>query len=313
MSRFQKTINAPVYFVGKGLHSGRIVNLEVLPASPGAGIIFQRTDTEGAIPVQAHALNITSTELSTKIGRGGNSVATIEHLMAAFAGMGIDNALVRLNGPEVPVMDGSALPFVKRFKEVGLKTQHVKRTWLKVKKAFEVRNGDQFIRVEPSHQRVIKCSIQFKNPVIGFQTVDFKFTNDNFHDVCEARTFCHVNDVKMMQSQGLALGGSLENAVVVTDTGVMNEEGLRYGDEFVRHKLLDLIGDIALLGSPLLADITAHKPGHTLHAQFMTEILCHKDQFLTEVELENGAPVHAESSQQPEFNPLVIPAFVNFG
>ncbi len=311
MSRLQKTINAPVRFMGKGLHSGRIVQLEVLPAAPGAGIIFQRTDTEGAIPILAHALNISSTELSTKIGRGGNSISTVEHLMAAFAGMGIDNALVRLNGPEVPVMDGSSLPFVMKFQEVGLKVQTAKKTWYKVKKAFEVRNGDQFIRVEPSNQRVIKCSIQFKNSVIGFQAIDFKFTANNFSEICKARTFCHANDVKVMKSQGLALGGSLDNAVVVTDTEVMNSEGLRYNDEFVRHKLLDLIGDLALLGHPLLADITAHKPGHTLHAQFMTEILTHKEQLLAEIELDHDAAAPVDYKTQTEFNPIVLPAFVN--
>lgn len=291
MERFQKTIGKKVVFTDKGLHSGRIVRLEIQPATANTGIIFQRTDVEVALPVAAHVRNISSTELCTTIGHGSHSIATIEHLMAAFAGLGIDNAYIFINGPEVPIMDGSAEPFVKAFMEAGLKVLKTERKVYVMRDTFEFRRGDQYLIATPSQRPKVKCSIEFSRSIIGFQTFEYRPSPENFLKVADARTFCHLNDVNLMREQGLALGGSLDNAIVVTDSSVLNAGGLRGSNEFVRHKLLDMIGDLSLLGHPLVADITAHKPGHTLQAQFMRELWARRDELLELVTLH---PKHAE-------------------
>lgn len=291
MERYQKTIGKKVVFTDKGLHSGRIVRLEIQPAAANTGIIFQRTDVESALPVAAHVRNISSTELCTTIGYGAHSIATIEHLMAAFAGLGIDNAYIFINGPEVPIMDGSAEPFVKAFLDVGLKVLTAERKVYVLRDAFEFRRGDQYLIATPSQRPKVKCSIEFTRSIIGFQTFEYRPSPENFLKVADARTFCHLNDVNLMREQGLALGGSLDNAIVVTDSSVLNAGGLRGSNEFVRHKLLDMIGDLSLLGHALFADITAHKPGHTLQAQFMRELWARRDELLELVTLH---PKHAE-------------------
>lgn len=273
MNLSQKTIGKKATFKGKALHSGRLVLTEVYPAAPHTGIVFHRNDSVHARPVPACARFITSTDLSTTIGQGASSVATVEHLMAAFAGLGIDNAVVRLNGPELPILDGSAAPFVKGLLEAGLDEQKVPRRMIKVRKPVELRHGDQYIRLTPAPESRIQCSIDFAGKVIGYQSIRINSSLEDFLGVSQARTFCHINDVHAMRQQGLALGGSLENAVVVSDSGILNEEGLRTEDEFVRHKLLDLIGDLYLLGGPLLGQITVHKPGHTLHSELMFRLL----------------------------------------
>lgn len=301
MERFQKTIGERVVFTDKGLHSGRIVRLEVQPAAANTGIIFQRTDVEAALPVAAHVRNISSTDLCTTIGHGSQSIATIEHLMAAFAGLGIDNAYVFINGPEVPIMDGSAEPFVKAFMDVGLKVLSADRKFYALREAFEFRRGDQYLIATPSYRPKVKCSIEFSRSIIGFQSFEYRPSPENFLKVADARTFCHLNDVNLMREQGLALGGSLDNAVVVTDSSILNAGGLRGSNEFVRHKLLDMIGDLSLLGHVLLADITAHKPGHTLQAQFMRELWSRRDELL---ELVTLSPKHLDvtvPAPQPVF------------
>lgn len=275
LSQWQTTIRQKVNFVGKGLHSGRIVTLEVCPAEADHGIVFLRTDAEHAQPVHALYNNVSSTRLNTTIGEGASSVSTIEHLMAAFAGLGIHNALVRLNGPEVPILDGSARPFVKQFLGIGIRNLNKQLKVWRVKKAFEFQQGDQFIRLLPTARQRIKCSIDFSHKTIGYQAIDFRPNLAQFQTIGQARTFCHYKDVKLMRQQGLALGGSLENAIVIDDHGVMNEEGLRSPHEFVQHKLLDLIGDLSLLGAPILGDIIAHKPGHQLQAAFMSKVMDH--------------------------------------
>ncbi|MGE0171824.1 MAG: UDP-3-O-acyl-N-acetylglucosamine deacetylase [Oligoflexales bacterium] len=274
MSVYQSTLRESALFVGKGLHTGRIVRMEVFPSAENTGIVFQRTDNSEFEPILAQTGNIASTELCMTIGSGPNRIATIEHLMAAFAGLGVDNALVKLNGPEVPIMDGSSGPFVKGLLKAGLTCQPALKKFLVVKKELEVKNGDQFIKVEPADALTIKCSIDYdRGVVIGRQSVDYRASLTHFLDIAKSRTFCHINDVNAMRQKGLALGGSLDNAVVVTDSQVVNREGLRDQNEFVKHKLLDLIGDLYLLGFPIVGKITVHKPGHTLHAQLMRELL----------------------------------------
>jgi UDP-3-O-[3-hydroxymyristoyl] N-acetylglucosamine deacetylase len=273
INQWQSTVKKKISFVGKGLHSGRIVKLDILPARADTGIVFQRTDSQRAQPVRADALNVTSTRLNTTIGHGPSSVSTIEHLMAAFAGLGIHNALVQLNGPELPILDGSAKPFIEHLAAAGTARLNRRQIAWQVKQPFEWRCGDQYVKVLPSNRQRVKCSIDFPHAAIGFQSIDYRPNRDQFLAIAQARTFCHFRDVNQMRERGLALGGSLDNAIVVDDQGVMNEEGLRSPLEFVQHKLLDLIGDLSLLGAPIWGDVIAYKPGHQLHADFMKAAL----------------------------------------
>ena len=269
---FQQTVAGELALKGVGLHSGSEVFLRILPSKANSGISFIRTDLRGSEPIKAEAYNISSTKLCTVLGDGECSVATVEHLMAAFALLKIDNAIVEVDGPELPILDGSAIPYIKALSRIGVKILKAPRTYYKVLRPFEVRINDQFLIVRPSTKTRVSCTIDFGTKVIGRQKASFEFDSD-IEKLASARTFCHINDVHSMRQQGLARGGSLENAVVVSDTGVINEGGLRSKDEFVQHKLLDMIGDLYLLGRPILGEVVAHKPGHTLHAAFALKVL----------------------------------------
>lgn len=278
----QGTLNRKVKFAGVGLHTGRIVNLEIVPCFDNTGIVFQRTDSETAKPVKAHPFNVTSTDLSTSIGSGESKISTIEHLMAAFAGLGIDNVLVLVDSPEIPILDGSSAPFIDKFMETGIERQESLRPRLVVKEAVEIRNGDQFIKIEPADGLSYHCSIDFKNSkAIGKQTTELKFNEENFLKLAEARTFCHIDDVNAMREVGLALGGSLDNAIVVDNDSVMNAAGLRNDNEFVEHKLLDCIGDLALLGGEIVGKVTLNKAGHKLHTQLASELLKNQETYIS--------------------------------
>lgn len=278
MKRFQGTLAKPVQFVGVGLHSGSLVNLEVLPQGPDTGILFERTDIPSPERVLACPANISSTLLSTTVGKQPNSVSTIEHLMAAFWGLGIDNALVRVSAGEIPILDGSAAPFVDKFSEVGIQIQHVPKPLIILPESFEIVDEDKFVRYEPPRNKdeqylEISCSVDFPSSAIGKQFLEFRYSEEAFLKISEARTFCHLDSVKIMRSQGLALGGSLDNAVVVDNEKVLNTDGLRFPDEFVRHKLLDFFGDIALLPGNLVGKVTLCKNGHSIHAKFTKKIM----------------------------------------
>lgn len=296
---FQSTVSRPVRFAGVGLHSGKTVTMDVLPAKANTGVSFVRTDLSPAVVIPADVASIRSTELSTTLGFGEATVSTVEHLMAAFAGLGIDNATVRIDGPEVPILDGSSAPFVDKLLAVGVAKVEGSRRFLVAKRAFEVRDGNRVMRVEPADRPRFDCTIEYPTAAIGRQRLDFAFSRSSFLDLCESRTFCHVREVDAMRAAGLALGGSLDNAVVVDDRRVVNAEGLRMKDEFVRHKLLDCIGDLALLGAPLVGRFTLERNGHGLHARFMRELLARQGELLTVVE--TGAfdrrPVMPESLQ----------------
>ena len=281
-SMYQKTLTRSLKISGKALHSGRLVDVEIKPAAVNTGIIFKRTDSHLSKPFKAHAAMITSTELSTTMGEGASCVSTVEHLMAALFLMGIDNALVEISGPEVPILDGSAQPFVEKMVQVGTKEQNAFKTSYRVTKEATFSLGASSIKIEPAEVFSAEVHIDFNRDVIGKQKAVFVQGAPNLDDLVAARTFCHINDVNAMRRRGLALGGSLENAVVISDTGIVNEEGLRSSNEFAEHKLLDLIGDMYLLGKPLIGKITAHKPGHTLHANFMWELLGELSSSLTE-------------------------------
>lgn len=280
----QHTVARRVELSGIALHSGKIVRMEILPAAVNTGIVFKRVDLPGMPSVLAHVSNIQSTDLNTTIALGDAKVATIEHLMAAFAGLGIDNALVKIDGPEVPVMDGSAAPFVERIVVAGIASQDAQRRFFVVREAFEFKIGDKLIRVEPSLSTQYEMQIEFKSKAIGRQSFRFDMDREPFMQVAGCRTFCHINDVNAMRRAGLALGGSLENAVVVSDDEVLNPEGLRFDDEFVRHKLLDCVGDLYLLGGPIVGKITAYKSGHGLHAGFMKAVWARRNEVLAVVE-----------------------------
>ena len=282
LNRWQTTLERPVSFSGKGLHSGRVVTLLVKPAPAHHGIMFGRTDISSGRKLPGRADHISTTVLSTTLGQGSASISTIEHLMAAFAGLGITNALVLVDAPEIPIMDGSAADFVRGFLEVGIADLSAPAFAYRLKKRLSITDGDKHIVLEPSERQRITCSIDFSNSVIGKQFIEYKESIESFLSIADARTFCHFSDVQAMREKGLALGGGLDNAVVVTENGVLNDSGLRSADEFVKHKLLDLIGDFATLGAPLLADIHAHKSGHALHAKAIQFLLDNKAQYLEE-------------------------------
>lgn len=277
--KLQKTLAKKITLVGKGLHTGRIVKLDILPADDDFGIVFHRTDVDDAHLIRAVASNISVTELSTSLGLGASRISTVEHLMAALAGCEIDNALIQVNGPEMPIMDGSSQIFVEAICAAGFRFGRQFRKALALKKPFEVRDGDKFLRFSPAEQLQIHCTIDFPQQVIGRQHMEYTHAFSEFVKVANSRTFCQFNDVKIMQENGLALGGSLENAIVIHNDQIMNNDGLRHEDEFVRHKLLDLIGDLYLLGSPLLANVEAFKSGHGLHANATRYLLAHAEEY----------------------------------
>lgn len=283
-SNFQSTVARRIEVQGIGLHTGRTIKLEILPADVGTGIQFKRTDIVSLPVIPAHVNHILATDLNTTIGIGDVRVATIEHLMAAFVGLGIDNALVKLDGAEVPVMDGSALPFVEAILAAGIEEQNEIKKRYVVREAFEFRQADKWICIEPSDVTSYSMYIDFRSKAIGEQRYEMIWSPSSFESILSSRTFCHVNDVNAMRKAGLALGGSLENAVVVSDEEVLNPDGLRSADEFVKHKLLDCVGDLALLGAPLVGKISAYKSGHGLHAGFMKALWQRRSEVLSVVE-----------------------------
>ena len=301
LNRWQTTLRNPVHFMGKGLHSGRMVSMIVEPADINTGIRFLRSDLAYAEPIAALAHQVKATQLCTTLGHGPNTVATIEHLMAALAGLGISNALIRLDAPEVPIMDGSSCEFVEGIMEAGLIEQAAPALVFRLKESFEYREGDKYIRLHPAQKSTVQCNIDFDNPLIGKQSMYYEASLDSFLSISKARTFCYLRDVEAMREQGLALGGGLDNAVVVSDKAILNKEGLRSHDEFVQHKLLDLIGDFALLGAPLLARIEAYKSGHALHAKAMNALLKESARYLEAYVPEQNSvfSAHFASSAKP--------------
>jgi len=266
-SHLQKTLEETIEFKGVGLHSGVDVNLYLKPAEPNSGIRFKRTDIDSDKNIiEANYKNVISPILCTKIQNSyGVSVSTIEHLMAAFYLEGVDNALVELDAPEVPIMDGSAFDFVHAIKSFGTKEQKYPRKFIKVLKKVEVNNGAKKISIEPlSKDLVIDFEIVYSNPLIRTRRKEFKLSKSDLNPITDSRTFCLYEDIDQIRSQGLAKGGSLENAIVVKDHKILNDDGLRYRDEFVNHKILDCIGDLMLLGHRIFGYIKTSQGGHQL-------------------------------------------------
>jgi UDP-3-O-[3-hydroxymyristoyl] N-acetylglucosamine deacetylase len=257
-----------------GLHSGAVVNLTVHPAPVNHGIVFVRTDTPRAIAIPALSENVVDTALATTLGREGVRVGTVEHLLAALAGMGVDNARVELDGPEVPIMDGSAAPFATLISQAGVCEQDEPRRLLIIKRAVSVVDGDKEATLAPASRFRVSCTIDFKHPLIAEQSFDLEFSDWCFdREISRARTFGFLRDVEMLKKMGLARGGSLENAIVVDEHSILNPEGLRFSNEFVRHKILDAIGDMSLFGWPVVGHLKAFKTGHALNHKLVQKVL----------------------------------------
>ena len=272
----QRTLKSLVRATGVGLHTGQKVVMTLRPAQPGTGIVFRRLDLASPVAIPARADAVGETRLCSCLVAGDVKVYTVEHLMSAMAGLGVDNAYVDLDGPEVPIMDGSAAPFALLIKQAGLEEQNAPKRFLRVKKRIEAKDGDKWAALEPFDGFKLSFSIVYTHPVIARSnstlTVDFAETS-YLREVARARTYGFMQDVEDLRESGLALGGGLDNAVVLDEFRVLNAGGLRFADEFIRHKVLDAIGDLYLLGSPLLAAFSAHKSGHALNNRLLLELL----------------------------------------
>jgi UDP-3-O-[3-hydroxymyristoyl] N-acetylglucosamine deacetylase len=272
----QRTLKKKISTTGVGLHTGSKVTLTMRPAAPDTGIVFRRVDLAEAVDIPARALNVTDTRLSTLIEKDGAKVSTVEHLMSALAGLGIDNAYVDITGPEVPIMDGSAGPFVFLLQQAGVEEQKAAKRFIRILSPIEVKAGDKWARFDPHNGFKIDFAIEFPHPVFGAENkrvvVDFA-EHSYLKEISRARTFGFMREVETMREMGLALGGSLDNAIVLDEFRVLNSDGLRYDNELVKHKVLDAVGDLYLLGHPLIGAYTAYKSGHALNNQLLRATL----------------------------------------
>ena len=278
----QRTLKKVTKTTGVGLHTGARVEMSLRPAPVDTGIVFHRTDLARSVTIPALAANVGDTRLSSTLKADGASVSTVEHLMSALAGLGIDNLFVDIAGPELPIMDGSAGPFVFLLQSAGIVEQAANKRYLRVLSAVEVVDGDKWARFEPFDGFRLDFTIDFPHPVFGSENrqvaVDFA-TNSYAKEVARARTFGFMQDVEALRAAGLGLGGSLQNAIVLDEFKVLNSEGLRYDNEFVRHKVLDAIGDIYMLGHPLIGQYTAYKSGHGLNNLLARTLLARPEAF----------------------------------
>jgi UDP-3-O-[3-hydroxymyristoyl] N-acetylglucosamine deacetylase len=272
----QRTLKSLVSASGVGLHTGRKVRMTLRPAPINTGIVFRRVDLPLPVDIPARAEMVGEARLASTLVKGDAKVHTVEHLMSAFGGLGVDNAYVDLDAAELPIMDGSAAPFVLLLQQAGLEQQAAPKVFLRVRKKIEVRDGDKWARLEPYEGYRLSFSIDFKHPVIDRSTqsvtVDFAETS-YLKEIGRARTFGFMHDIENLRENGLALGGGLDNAVVLDEYRVLNAEGLRFTDEFIRHKLLDAVGDLYLLGKPLLGAFSAYKSGHALNNKLLRALL----------------------------------------
>lgn len=272
----QRTLKSDVTATGVGLHGGRKVRLVLRPAVPDSGIVFHRVDLDPPVSLPADPYSVCDTRMCSGLQAGEVKVGTVEHLMSALAGLGIDNLEVEVDAPEIPILDGSASPFVYLLRSAGVVEQDAPKRFLRVKKPIEFREGDKWVKLEPHEGFTLDFSIVFNHPAIdGTSTrVSVDFGQQSYEqDVARARTFGFMQDVEFMRANGLALGGSLDNAIVMDECRVLNSHGLRYADEFAKHKVLDAIGDLYLCGHPLLAAYSAHKAGHAMNNEVLRALL----------------------------------------
>ncbi|NCO51162.1 MAG: UDP-3-O-acyl-N-acetylglucosamine deacetylase [Deltaproteobacteria bacterium] len=297
----QRTLQNPIEISGIGLHSGANICLRLRPAAAGTGIIFYRRDAQRSAAIPAKVENVVDTRLATVLGRDGLTVSTVEHFLAALSACGIDNLHVDIDGPEVPILDGSAAPFIAAIEKAGTETLLASRKFIAIRKPISLIEGDKRISIIPSRFFRITFDIAFEHKAIAVQQYSMKFTSENFQrDIAPARTFGFLHEVEHLKSVGLARGGSLDNAVVIDEGGVINPEGLRYRDEFVRHKILDACGDFSLLGAPMLGHIRAFKAGHDLNAKMVRKILANPDHWAT-LEFDAITSQEAQRQNSPAF------------
>jgi len=276
----QRTLKNVIKATGVGLHSGEKVYLTLRPAAIDTGIIFRRVDLDHVVEIPARAEYVGDTTLSTTLIRDGVRISTVEHLLSAMAGMGIDNAYVDISAPEVPIMDGSAGPFVFLLQSAGIIEQNAAKRFIRIKRSVYVEDGDKWARFEPYDGFKVSFMIDFDHPVInrGEQYAEIDFSSTSFvREVSRARTFGFMNQLEHLRANNLALGGSQENAIVMDQYRILNEDGLRYDDEFVKHKILDAIGDLYLLGCSLIGAFSAHKAGHALNNKLLRALLAEQD------------------------------------
>ncbi len=291
----QRTLRRPISCAGIGLHSGHKVTLTLKPALADTGIIFRRTDL--GIEIPANVKNVSAVHYATVLGRDGATVETVEHLLAALVSVGIDNVVVELTHNEVPIMDGSAAPFLFLVQEAGVKRLAVPRRYLKILRPVQLSHADKRIAIYPSDHFKVSYTISFDHPVLRHQSRTERITEQSFAEsIAPARTFGFLKEVEMLRQNGLALGGSLENAVVIGDAGVLNP--LRFEDEFVRHKILDVVGDLALVGHPIIGHVVAHRGGHALHTELAAQLLHERDAWLL-VEAPAGVDVAVHGLAAP--------------
>jgi UDP-3-O-[3-hydroxymyristoyl] N-acetylglucosamine deacetylase len=278
----QRTLKNAIKTTGVGLHTGARVEILLRPAAPNAGIVFHRVDLEQPVTIPADALHVGETRLSSTLKHGGAAISTVEHMMSALAGLGIDNVHIDVAGPEIPIMDGSAGPFVFLLQSAGIVEQDAPKRYLRILDTVEVRDGDKWARFEPFNGFKLDFTIDFPHPMFGSENrhVVIDFAEHSYvKEVARARTFGFMQDLEAMRDAGLGLGGSLQNAVVLDEYRVLNSEGLRYDNEFVKHKVLDAIGDLYLLGHPLIGQYTAFKSGHGLNNAVARALLARTDAF----------------------------------
>lgn len=272
----QRTLKAPIRASGIGLHGGRQVHIAMLPAPVDTGIVFRRVDVTPVVEIPANALLVGEASMCSTLIKDGVKVATVEHIMSALFGLGVDNCIVELSSPEIPILDGSAAPFIYLLQSTGVVTQDALRRFMRIKRTVEVGDGDKFARLEPYEGYKLSFGIEFKHPAFktSAQKAVLEFTPANYvKEVSRARTFGFMNDFEVLRAKNLALGASMDNAVALDRYRVVNPDGLRYDDEFVRHKILDAVGDLYLIGAPLLGAYTAYKSGHALNNQLACAVL----------------------------------------
>ena len=282
----QRTLKSLTHAVGVGLHSGQRVEITLRPAAPDTGIVFRRVDLPQVVEIPASAQAVTDTRLASTLSRDGARVLTVEHLMSACCGLGVDNLYVDITAEEIPILDGSAASFVFLLQSAGIALQNVPRRFLRVTRPVQVSQGEgaqrKWARLEPYHGYKLSFEIDFKHPAVDStgQHVEFDMSTGSYsRDIARARTFGFTKDVEMMRANGLALGGGLDNAIVMDDYKVLNSDGLRYDDEFVKHKILDAMGDLYLVGKPLLASYSAFRSGHAMNNELLRELLAHPECF----------------------------------
>ncbi|MCK5898690.1 MAG: UDP-3-O-acyl-N-acetylglucosamine deacetylase [Methylococcales bacterium] len=298
----QQTLKNTIRATGVGLHTGDKVYLTLHPAEVGTGIRFRRTDLDQPVTIQATPENVGETMLSTTLVQGNIKISTVEHLLSALAGLGIDNAIIDVNSAEVPIMDGSAGPFVFLIQSAGVVEQNSPKKYLRIKETIRVKDGDKWAEFVPFEGFKVSFTIDFEHPAFADHlktaTMDFSLTSF-VKEVSRARTFGFMKDIEFLRKNNLALGGSLDNAIIIDDDKVLNEDGLRYADEFVKHKILDAIGDLYLLGYSLIGEFRGHKSGHALNNKLLHALLANEDAWeIVTFENENEAPNFFRQSQE---------------